>query len=202
MSRVDSAPIKYHLDPETGKYLPGVDPKHGTQKQWNLKKLNSRENPLVMFTLASQAGVGALVLALLGPLFGWDIKPALVSSNSYTWLPFLAAVFGAIGLFLSSTHLGKPMRFYRGFNNFRYSTVSRGSLSVSLFFGFVGAHWLFGLMCPKLPVFNALSLGFACSPSLFIKLFVNPAANIPDLLKIDFMLHRVGFPLQRIAQCS
>lgn len=161
MARVDSAPIKYHLDQESGKYLPGVDPKHGDEKQWNLRKLNSRENPLVIFTLSTQAAVGALVLGFLGSLFGWDVKATLQSSGSYAWLPFLCAVFGGIGLFMSSTHLGKPMRFYRGFNNLRYSPVSREALGISLFFGFVGMHWLMSLIAESFVLFDLASNVFA-----------------------------------------
>ncbi|GIX22114.1 MAG: hypothetical protein KatS3mg121_0897 [Gammaproteobacteria bacterium] len=51
------------------------------------------------------------------------------------------------GLFLSTTHLGKPWRFYRGFNNLRWSPVSREGLAtvVFLFFAAVqGALWLPG----------------------------------------------------------
>jgi DMSO reductase anchor subunit len=41
-------------------------------------------------------------------------------------------------------HLGKPHRFYRGFNNLRYSWVSREALAVSAFFGLLGAYALAG----------------------------------------------------------
>jgi DMSO reductase anchor subunit len=45
----------------------------------------------------------------------------------------------AVGLILSTMHLGKPMRFYRGFNNLRYSPVSREALGVALFFTGIAA---------------------------------------------------------------
>ncbi len=145
MVRTDSAPIKYHLDRKTGTYKPGVDPKHGSAQQWNIDKLNSRENPLVIFTLATQAGIGAFILGFLSQLFAVDILHDFTTSNSYAWLPFVSVVLVGIGLFMSSTHLGKPTRFYRGFNNLRYSPVSREALGVALFFGLASIHWILNL---------------------------------------------------------
>jgi len=51
----------------------------------------------------------------------------------------LLVAMQAIGLILSTMHLGKPMRFYRGFNNLRYSPVSREALGVALFFSGIAA---------------------------------------------------------------
>jgi len=42
-------------------------------------------------------------------------------------------------------HLGKPLRFYRGFNNLRHSPVSREGLGVAVFMGGLGAAWFFSL---------------------------------------------------------
>ncbi|MDZ4254908.1 MAG: 4Fe-4S dicluster domain-containing protein, partial [Sulfuritalea sp.] len=39
MLRVDSTPLKYHRDDSSGRFAPELDPKHGFQRQWNLKKL-------------------------------------------------------------------------------------------------------------------------------------------------------------------
>ncbi|NNC54488.1 MAG: 4Fe-4S dicluster domain-containing protein, partial [Pseudomonadales bacterium] len=58
MTRTDSAPLKYKLDSSSGQYKPALDPKTGRQKSWNLARLYSRENPLVLFTLCTQAGIG------------------------------------------------------------------------------------------------------------------------------------------------
>ncbi|MBV1871584.1 MAG: dimethyl sulfoxide reductase anchor subunit, partial [Gammaproteobacteria bacterium] len=44
------------------------------------------------------------------------------------------------GLFMSTTHLGKPMRFYRGFNNLAHSPVAREALGVALYFAGLVAY--------------------------------------------------------------
>lgn len=49
-------------------------------------------------------------------------------------------------MFLSTLHLGRPWRFYRGFNNLRYSPLSREALGVALFFAMLGGHWLMSLV--------------------------------------------------------
>ena len=46
---------------------------------------------------------------------------------------------------MSTIHLGKPLRFYRGFNNLRHSPVSREGLGVALFMTFAGISWLANL---------------------------------------------------------
>jgi DMSO reductase anchor subunit len=51
-------------------------------------------------------------------------------------------------LFFSTQHLGKPLRFYRGFNNLRHSPLSREAAGVSAFFGALGAHWLAVMLGP------------------------------------------------------
>ena len=43
-------------------------------------------------------------------------------------------IISTIGLFKLNMHLGKPHRFYRGFNNLRLSPVSREIAGVSLFY--------------------------------------------------------------------
>ena len=56
-------------------------------------------------------------------------------------------LFGLIGiqtfaLVLSTLHLGKPHRFYRAFNNLRYSPVSREVAGIAVFYNFLGAYTL------------------------------------------------------------
>ncbi|MFM7859148.1 MAG: hypothetical protein ACKO96_46300, partial [Flammeovirgaceae bacterium] len=58
LTRTDSMPVKYHKD-EQGRFKPAIDKKHGQAKHWNIGRLSSRENPLVMFTLLTQAAIGA-----------------------------------------------------------------------------------------------------------------------------------------------
>jgi DMSO reductase iron-sulfur subunit len=132
-TRTDSAPIKYHKKDSSGVYKPTVDKKKIKNREWNLTKLSSRENPLVIFTLTTQAAIGAFVIAFLGSFFGSESLQTLTASNVY--VPFLFSIIGiqAFVLFLSTQHLGKPMRFYRGFNNLRHSPLSREALGVSIF---------------------------------------------------------------------
>ena len=39
-------------------------------------------------------------------------------------------------------HLGKPHRFYRAFNNLKYSPVSREVAGIAVFYNFIGAFTL------------------------------------------------------------
>jgi DMSO reductase iron-sulfur subunit len=132
-SRTDSAPIKYHKNDGAGTYKPAVDKNKIKNREWNLKKLSSRENPLVIFTLTTQAAIGAFLIAFLGSFFGVESLQTLTESNIY--VPFLFSLIGlqAFVLFLSTQHLGKPIRFYRGFNNLRHSPLSREALGVAMF---------------------------------------------------------------------
>ncbi len=145
MRRTDSAPVKYHQD-EAGRYRPAIDAKHGHARQWNLARLSSRENPLVIFTLAAQAAMGAFALQFGGALVG---VPGLVAFAASPWavpLSMLEFALVALGLFMSTLHLGKPKRFYRGFNNLRHSPVSREGLGIALFIAGLGAHIAFSLL--------------------------------------------------------
>ncbi len=125
MLRLDSTPLKYHKN-EQGEFKTVLDPKHGFAREWNLKKLlGSHENAHVAFTLAAQTVMGAFVMLLL---------PGFNALNTAISLLVMLALM-SFGLFKLNMHLGKPMRFYRGFNNWRLSPVSREIAGVSLFFG-------------------------------------------------------------------
>lgn len=154
MTRTDSAPLKYQLDKKSGRYKPALDPKNGKTRYWNIARLSSRENPLVLFTLCTQAGIGAFVIPFLGSLLGIDAMSAFAQTSWYAAMPFIGAALAAFGLFLSTTHLGKPMRFYRGFNNLKYSPVSREGLGVAIFMGFAGLHCLMVLLQSASPLFG------------------------------------------------
>lgn len=145
MTRTDSMAVKYHKDKDTGGYEPVVDKKNGVKRSWGLNKLRSREDPLVIFTLISQAVIGAFLLMFIGNLAGIEVIQQLVSSSAY--LPMLFVMLGleAVALFLSTMHLGKPHRFYRAFNNLRYSPVSREVAGIAVFFNSLGAHFVMSL---------------------------------------------------------
>jgi DMSO reductase iron-sulfur subunit len=146
MTRTDSMPLKYHRDDKEGKFKPVVDEKQGHQKHWNLRKLlTSHESAHVIFTLCTQATVGAFLILLVGPLIGLD-SLAMVQ-NPKVLLPLLIAMvaISTVGLFKLNMHLGKPHRFYRGFNNLRLSPVSREIAGVSLFYTGLLGYALFAL---------------------------------------------------------
>ncbi|AQA20103.1 aspartate carbamoyltransferase [Halioglobus japonicus] len=142
VTRTDSMPVKYRRDDKAGHYRPAVDQKAGTARHWNLGRLYSRENPLVLFTLASQAGIGLFVLSFVGALAGVSFLQGAAGSAITATAAFLAAALAAFGLLMSTTHLGKPLRFYRGFNNLRHSPMAREGAGIAAFLAFAGLHWL------------------------------------------------------------
>ena len=142
MMRLDSTPLKYHKDETTGAFQPQLDPKYGFARQWNLKKLlGSHENAHIAFTLAAQSVMGAFVMLMSGAFAGLDTLATLI----------VMVTLMSFGLFKLNMHLGKPMRFYRGFNNWRLSPVSREIAGVSLFFGGLAGTTFFTLF-PGFPL--------------------------------------------------
>ncbi len=136
MTRTDSMPLKYHRNDEQGKFEPRVDEKRGRQRHWNWAKLlTSHESAHVMFTLGTQAVMGAFYLLTLSGLLG--LNQVIAVKQTAAFMPLLAVMFviQAFGMFKLNMHLGKPHRFYRGFNNLRHSPLSREILGVSIFFG-------------------------------------------------------------------
>jgi len=144
LTRPDSMPLRYvRTERPNGdnraEYQPA--PVVGDRKpSWNLKRLSTRENPLVVFTLISQAVVGAFALLFLAPYFGIELLSARNNPIAYP-----AVLFGLIGietfaLVLSTLHLGRPRRFYRAFNNLRWSPVSREVAGIALFYNLLGAY--------------------------------------------------------------
>ncbi len=141
MKRTDSMPLRYERDAqgEGGGYTTKVDD-DGRPRQWNLKKLSTRENPLVIFTLVTQAVVGAFLVLFLGPQFGLAVPTAETHPVAWPLLVFGLIGIQTIGLVLSTLHLGRPHRFYRAFNNLRYSPVSREVAGVAVFYNLLAAY--------------------------------------------------------------
>ncbi|MBV1914796.1 MAG: dimethyl sulfoxide reductase anchor subunit [Pseudomonadales bacterium] len=160
MTRTDTTPIKYHRDDSVGIFTPVVDEKMGKDRHWNWKKLlGSHESAHVMFTLGTQSVLGAFLLLVLGGLL--DIPTILAITTSSAFIPLLGVMFviQAFGLFKLNMHLGKPHRFYRGFNNLRHSNLSREIAGVSGFFAGFSGYLFFSLF--DIPLFNTLANGFA-----------------------------------------
>jgi DMSO reductase iron-sulfur subunit len=186
MSRTDSMPVRYKKNAQ-GKFEPHVAEKsvsgQEAKLEWNINKLSTRENPLVIFTLISQAVVGAFILLFIGPMIG--IETLTPVKNPIAWPMFLFGLIGiqTIALVLSTLHLGKPHRFYRAFNNLRYSPVSREVAGIAVFYNFIGGFTLLtGL--PQL---------FFWIPDSLLQLFVSIAgwgAVVSGLAAIYFM-HKI-----------
>jgi len=142
MRRPDSMPLRYERTGRQGEDYTAKVAATRREPGWNLHKLSTRENPLVIFTLVSQAVIGAFIALFAGPRFGlgtfaMEIHPVA--------LPLL--LFGLIGiqtlaLVMSTLHLGRPHRFYRAFNNLRWSPVSREVAGIAVFYNFLGAYAL------------------------------------------------------------
>ncbi|MCW9054034.1 MAG: dimethyl sulfoxide reductase anchor subunit [Motiliproteus sp.] len=161
MNRTDSMPIKYRQE-EDGSYRTVVDEKNGKETFWNFKRLSSRENPLVIFTLATQAVIGAFTLLFLGSLLGLSDFGSLTGTAGYVGFTLLLLGAQAVVLFLSTLHLGKPLRFYRGFNNLKHSPLSREALGIALFAAGLGGHMFFSLLAvaTDMTLFSALAVIF------------------------------------------
>jgi DMSO reductase iron-sulfur subunit len=156
MRRTDTMPLVYvkKEDYDKTRYQPQVADK-AQDRQWNLKKLRSREDPLVLFTLITQGVVGAFLTLFFGPILGLDVLTPSAHPVAYGALLFGLLGLETFGLYVSTMHLGKPHRFYRAFNNLRYSPVSREVAAVAVFFNALGlytlltsAPWLFTWLLP------------------------------------------------------
>lgn len=180
MKRTDSMPVKYHKD-EQGRYRPAIDQKKGKARHWNIARLSSRENPLVLFTLAAQAAAGAFALSFLGAQADLPGFAAFAQSALYAPLAIACFLLVAFGLFMSTMHLGKPHRFYRGFNNLRHSPVSREGLGIAIFMGALGAHVFFSL--PANALFQSLFASLFGAP-LVVPALVEGAAKVFGYLAV------------------
>lgn len=160
MTRTDSMPLKYHKDDSAGKYKPVVDEKMGLEKHWNLRKLlTSHESAHVIFTLFTQATVGAFLMLIIGPAIGLPGFSLLQDYAIHMSLIATIFVLSTIGLFKLNMHLGKPHRFYRGFNNLRLSPVSREIAGVSMFYTGLLGYAFFALF--DIPMLNLVADMFA-----------------------------------------
>ena len=151
LRRTDSTPLRYIRDDQNAKPDPGVKggqgayrgaalPNVGRPPQWNLGKLRSREDPLVIFTLITQAVVGAFAVLFLAPRLGLDSLGAAAHPVAYPVTLFGLIAMQTVALVISTLHLGRPHRFYRAFNNLRYSPVSREVAAVAVFYNLLGVY--------------------------------------------------------------
>lgn len=141
MRRTDSMPLRYERDAqgEGGHYQPKVAD-DGRPRRWNLSGLSTRENPLVIFTLVTQGVVGAFLALFIGPMLGLPLPTAATHPLAWPLLLFGLIGIQTLGLVLSTLHLGRPHRFYRAFNNLKYSPVSREVAGVAVFYNLLGLY--------------------------------------------------------------
>lgn len=143
MTRPDVMPLRYERDGQ-GKGPFRTKVANLLQgRQWNLRKLRSREDPLVVFTLLSQAVIGAFGLMFAAPLLGITALSGQAHPLAYTLVLFALLAIETFALVLSTLHLGKPHRFYRAFNNLRYSPVSREVASLAVFYNLLLGYAVF-----------------------------------------------------------
>ena len=140
--RTDGVPIHYQRDEQGNKAFKTKVRNSGKKREWGFDKLSSRENPLVLFTLASQFVVGAFLLLMVLPLLSSAGAAMSVTAHPIVWSSVLFGLLAiqALALFSSASHLGKPRYFYRGFNNLRHSWLSREAAALSVFFGMLGGY--------------------------------------------------------------
>ncbi len=145
--RPDNSSVKYKKDGKSGEYLPAIDDsKKLPGKNWNFKDLlTSHENAHIAFTLCTQMVMGVFLLSYFGPWLGLQ-GTGLAGETLFMPLMLAAFTFMTYGMLRLNLHLGKPLRFYRGFNNLRHSPVSREIAGVSLFFMGLSGYVFFGLV--------------------------------------------------------
>ena len=145
-TRTDTMPLKYRRDGDGRTYSPVIDDeKRGRARNWNLKKLlSSHENAHIIFTLCTQMVMGAFMLFLFGEYIGLS-SISLVKSSAFWPIVITMLLILTFGLVRLNLHLGRPQFFYRGFNNWRISPVSREIAGVSLFFSGLGGYAFFSL---------------------------------------------------------
>ena len=143
LTRPDSMPVRYVRDEQGGggQHAPQARD-DGRARGWGFKKLSTRENPLVVFTLITQAAVGAFALLFLAPLFGLELLSAAKHPVVYPLFLFGLLGIETFALVLSTLHLGRPHRFYRAFYNLRWSPVSREVAGIAVFYNLLGAYAL------------------------------------------------------------
>ncbi|MDP7537617.1 MAG: dimethyl sulfoxide reductase anchor subunit [Methylococcales bacterium] len=160
MTRTDSMPVKYHREHYGESFKATVDEKQGHEKYWNFKKLlTSHEIAHVVFTLCTQATMGAFILLLLGTLVGVESLALLKTPVVFPVLLAVLVIICTMGLYQLNMHLGKPHRFYRGFYNLKLSPVSREIAGVSLFY--LGLLGYSSLALFEVAIFQWLAMVFA-----------------------------------------
>ena len=187
MTRPDAMPLRYEQDEQGQNKFKTKVRETGKGREWNVSKLHSREDPLVIFTLISQGVIGAFLALFLGPLFGLEVLSAASHPLTYPVLLFVLLGLETFALALSTMHLGKPHRFYRAFYNLRYSPLSREIAGLAVFYNMLGGYAVL-IAFPGL--FAWLSEGFVIE----LKAFFGWGGAISGLVALYFMYRIYRIP--------
>lgn len=140
MTRPDSMPLRYERDDQGQGAFKTKVRELNKSRQWNLRKLRSREDPLIIFTLITQGVVGAFAALFLLSRFDNELFSIQTHPTLYPILLFSLLGLQTFALALSTFHLGRPHRFYRAFNNLRYSPVSREVAGIAVFYNLLAGY--------------------------------------------------------------
>lgn len=182
MTRPDAMSLRYERDEQaSGEFKTKV--RSGFKEHyWNINKLSSRENPLVVFTLLSQMAMGAFLILILGPMLGVETLDNTRHPFTHTLLLVGIVMAQSVALLMSTIHLGKLFRFYRGFNNLRYSPVSREAATLMVFFSMLGLYTLLSVA--------ELLLNSIASWLIEAKIYIAVLASLAAPVALYFM-HRI-----------
>jgi DMSO reductase anchor subunit len=132
---------------------------------------------VIFFTTLSGAGYGLLAWAAIAALAGGASARALLVST------LLALVLASVGLLASFWHLGKPMRAWRAFSQWRTSWLSREGVAAVLTYvpALLFAAGIGGAMTATALVLCALAT-VACTAMIYASLKPIPAWRHPLVL--------------------
>lgn len=182
MVRPDGMPVKYHKK-ENGKFKSVLDnTKNSVKKYWGMQKLlHSHENAHAIFTLCTQAVMGATLWFIASQLL--NIGTVKLTGNSSIMIISALLVLLTYGLIKLNLHLGKPHFFYRGYYNLKLSPVSREIAGVTLLV--VGLLMMLLVELTEFRIFENISyavtfIGFVLGSYYMYKLYRIPARPFWD----------------------
>ena len=110
------------------------------------------EWPLIIFTLLVQASVGITLFTTFSLVMA---KQGLSSQEKHRYaLPFMLIAFitGALGLMVSTAHLGYPLNAFHALRHVESSWLSREIIFASLYLAFLGLATLIALIVKRLTI--------------------------------------------------